>query len=251
MGSGLEHEVQENPYSVTLRRASRKGLPRTVRVESLLEYDFYCVLDFDARVETYKEQPVVIPWRTPEGQSRRYTPDVLVKFGPSPHDENASHLRSTIFEIKPYSVLVANWQKLRPKVRGIQHSLEGTYVPFKIVTDRQLRPAFVKNVKFLLNYDINHMVHKGQMSTSQYNRNVLVAHNIPVSDSTTPMEILDNTDKDPEERKFLVPWIWHKLRTGDLQADLIEPLTMHTEVWSTRCEHPEPKWRTREYDWYR
>lgn len=251
MSSGREHVVQENPYSTTLRRASTKGGPLTVRAESMLEYDFYCVLDFDWRVEKYKEQPVVIPWRTKTGQYRRYTPDVLVKFCALEHCDDQRHLRSAIFEIKPYKVLKETWSELKGKVRAIQASLEGTYVPFKIITERQLRPVFVRNVRFLLDYDMAHLVHQERVSKSQYDRIIAVANSVPDERSTTPRELLESMSSDVMEQAYLVPWIWNLLRTGELQADLIEPLSVDTEVWSRRMRHPRAKWMTKEYDWYR
>lgn len=251
MSSGLEHVVQENPYSVTLRRSSTKGGPQTIWAESMLEYDFFCVLDFDWRVEKYKEQAVVIPWRTPDGQYRRYTPDVLVKFKVLPWLSDQRHLRSTIFEVKPYRVLKKNWPELKVKVRAIQKSLEGTHVPFKIVTDRQLRPAFIKNVKFLLDYDTKHLTHGKRMSTVQYERMMAVVHRIPKDRSTTPRELLGSLTSDVREQAFFAPWLWHMLRTGELQADLIDPLSMSTEIWSRLLVHHRAKWMTKEYDWYR
>lgn len=251
MSSGLEHVVQENPYSVTFRRSSSKGAPKTRWAESTLEYDFFCVLDFDQRVEKYQEQPVVIPWRTPSGQYRRYTPDVLVKFCATEFEPGLGHLRSTIFEIKPYEVLRKNWATLRPKVRGVQRSLEGTFVPFKIVTERQLRPAFVQNVKFLLEYDTKRIIHNDRVTRSQVERMTAVNRAIPIYRTTTPREILNSITSDPLEQAYLVPWVWHKLREGNLQADLIEPLTVDTMVWDERLNRPRAKWMTKEYDWYR
>lgn len=251
MSSGNEHVVQENPYSTTLRRSSTKAGPLTTRAESMLEYDFYCVLDFDWRVEKYKEQPVVIPWRTPSGQYRRYTPDVLVKFRPHELHFDQQHLRSTIFEIKPYKVLKEIWPDMRGKVRAIQESLEGTCVPFKIITERQLRPTFVKNIQFLLGYDMVHLVGGNRMSPNQYDRFLAVSQSLPQDKSTTPREILESLSSDVMEQAYLVPWIWHLLRTGGLQADLIEPLSLDTEVWTRLVRHQRAKWMTKEYDWYR
>lgn len=251
MSSGLEHVVQENPYSTTLRRSTTKGGTFTARAESLLEYDFFCVLDFDWRVEKYKEQPVVIPWRTSSGQYRRYTPDVLVKFHPMEYQADQRHLRSTIFEIKPYRVLKEMWPEYRTKVRGIQQSLEGTFVPFKVLTERQLRPAFVKNARFLLDYDLKHMASDSRLSPNQYERLTAVTHAIPKDQTTTPRKILNSLTAETMEQAYLVPWVWHKLRTGDLQADLVEPLTLDTEVWSRMLRHPRAKWMTKDYDWYR
>lgn len=264
MSSGQEHKVQENPYSVTLRRSSVKGGPQIVKAESMLEYDFYCVLDFDRRVEKYKEQPVVIPWRTPGGQYRRYTPDVLVKFrelGWLPGE----HLRSTIFEVKPYQVLKDNWAKMRPKIRGVQKSLEGTCVPFKIITEKQLRPTFVKNVKFLLNYDKKRIMVNDRLSPKSYERLGAVQSALhgnlkgldyphivmTFNDPTTPRELMNYISKDPMVQAVHVPWLWHMMREGDVMADLIEPLTMDSEIWTRDARHAPPKWTTKEYDWYR
>ena len=251
MSSGHEHVVQENPYSTTLRRSTAKGGLLTARAESLLEYDFFCVLDFDWRVEKYKEQPVVIPWRTPSGQYRRYTPDVLVKFHPMECLSDQRHLRSTIFEVKPYQVLKEMWPEYRAKVRGIKQSLEGTFVPFKVLTERQLRPAFVKNVRFLLDYDLKHLASSSHLSPNQYERQASVTQAIPTDRATTPREILNSLTTEIMEQAYLVPWVWNKLRTGDLQADLIEPLTLDTKVWSRMLKHSRAKWMTKEYDWYR
>ncbi len=255
MSDGREHVVSENPFSVTLRRASVKGGPQIVRVESLLEYDFFCVLDFDNRVEKYKEQAIVIPWRNEKGQYRRYTPDVLVKFKvPSMHPEAFkihSHLRSTVFEVKPYQVLKDNWATLKPKIKAVQASLEGTFVPFKVITERQLRPDFVRNVRFLLNYDQRHMIHKHKLTPRNCDLLSAVQQATPKDRLTTPRTILDSISKDPTERAYLVPWIWYGMRLQHVQADLIEPLSMDSEVWSMYMPHRIPKWMTKEYDWYR
>lgn len=250
MSNGNEHIVSENPYSVTLRRSSVKAGPRMVQAESMLEYDFFCVLDFDPRVEKYKEQPVSIPWRTPEGQHRRYTPDVLVKFLPFEGSAEHQRLKSAIYEIKPYAKLVEDWPKLRPKYRGVQKSLDGTHVPFKVVTEKRLRPAFVKNVHFLLDYDARHLYHGTHLSNEQADRMRAISAQIRLGVPTTPRRMLDNITKDAFTQALHVPWIWHLLRTGNLQADLIEPLTVDTEIWPSFIKHPRAKWMTKEYDWY-
>jgi hypothetical protein len=251
MSNGREHVVQENPYSVTMRRASTKGGPQTVHAESMLEHDFFCILDFDQRVEKYKEQAVVVPWKDSKGRFRRYTPDVLVKFRSSEHHEDQAHVLSTIFEIKPYPVVKHNWAKLAEKIRGIKKTLDGTGVEFKLVTERQIKPTFLKNVRFLLDYESKKLINDQRLTDSQHARMMRVRDSIPKVGVTTPRLILNSITDDVIEQAYLVPWIWNFLRGGSLQADLITPLTMDTEVWDVLSKHPRAKWMTKKYDWYR
>lgn len=158
---------------------------------------------------------------------------------------------STIFEIKPYPVVKQNWPKLAEKIRGIKKTLDGTGVEFKLVTERQIQPTFLKNVRFLLDYDSKNLVNDQRLTDSQHARMMRVRESIPKVGVTTPRLILNSITDDVIEQAYLVPWIWNFLRGGSLQADLITPLTMDTEVWDVLSKHPRAKWMTKEYDWYR
>jgi len=252
MSADTPHEVRENPYSVTARRSSTKAGTRMVRAESLLEYDFYSILDFDFRIEKYKEQPLVIPWRTPGGQYRRYTPDVLIKPKLACRDAYP-HLAPTIYEIKPSQVVRDHFQDLLPKYRGIRRSLQGTLVPFKVMTERHLNPAFVANCKFLNQYsDKALQLHRA--SSAQLEMHKVISRKAENLGVTTPKLLIEAISPDFHTKTLLIPWMWNLMVGGGpraLQAHLIEPLTMDTEIWHWTVERGDPKWLWREHDWYR
>ena len=59
--------IPKNYRNVTGRLASPKNR-RLVGFESMLEKDFYLLLEFDINVETFEEQPVTLRYRGPDGQ---------------------------------------------------------------------------------------------------------------------------------------------------------------------------------------
>lgn len=185
---GPVRKVRENPFSVTARLASPK-LGRTVEAESLLEFDFLNILDFDPRVEKYGEQCLIIPWRDERGQQHKYHPDVLVKFysdvlkridgyGGDPN----RRFRSTVYEVKPSEVLRSQWSELKPKYRSVIGALKGTGVRFRLITEKQINPIFAQNVRFLVGY--KHL---------RYETNISEAERSMDRDLFTLMRALDGT----------------------------------------------------------
>lgn len=252
MSSLATHKVRENLYSVTTRRASGKNADgRMVQAESLLEYDFFSILDFDFRVEKYKEQAIVIPWRTPSGQYRRYTPDVLVKFSQT-YNRTYPHLKATIFEVKPSEIVRSDWDQLLPKYRGVRRSLQGTCVPFKVITERHLNPTFVTNCKFLNEYS-DKALRLDRLQPYQSEMRTTIAETARALGVTTPKLLLESVSKVFDTQTVLIPWIWNQFHCGPLgmQMDMMEPLTMDTEIWHHSARHRVPLWLRRENDWYR
>jgi hypothetical protein len=253
MSSLIPHKVTENPYSVTARRASYKSPSdekRMVQAESLLEYDFFSVLDFDFRVSKYKEQAIVIPWRTPSGQYRRYTADALVSFRTGFNEWQ--HLKSAVFEVKPTEIIRQEWDKLLPKYRGIRRSLQGTFVPFKVITERHLHPEFVKNCKFLNEYS-DKALRLDKAHPFQYEMRSVICEKARELQVMTPRILLDSISKDFHLQSELVPWMWNQFNHFILgmQMDMMQPLNMNTEIWHHSVRHRTPDWLRRENDWYR
>ena len=67
-----------NHQNVTGYKSSLKAVSQYV--ESTLEADFLMLLDFDCAVVNFETQPLTISYKGNEGESRRYTPDVLVHY---------------------------------------------------------------------------------------------------------------------------------------------------------------------------
>ncbi|MBS7806136.1 TnsA endonuclease N-terminal domain-containing protein [Variovorax sp. PCZ-1] len=257
---GPVRKVRENPYSVTARLASDK-LGRMVHAESLLEYDFFSILDFDPRVEKYGEQCLVVPWTDVNQRGRKYHPDVLVKFSSKVQDHlvvsgaKACHgCISTVYEVKPSAVLRESWGELKPKFKAARRALQGTGVRFRLITEKQIKPVFASNVRFLLNYK------RPDDETGKYFKEVAIDDELgglvrTLDEPITPQEIMSRFSPSFELQSRVIARVWRMLAMGIFDADLIEPLTMNTPIWPGQMwrtgQMPTPKWRQAQYDWYR
>ena len=251
---GVVRQVRENPYSVTARLSSAK-LGRTVQAESLLEYDFLNILDFDPRVRKYGEQCLVIPWKNKDGRKRSYHPDVLVQFDEEWISRDP-RLRASVYEVKPSAVLREQWPEQKPKYRAALCALRGTGVRFRLITEQQIDPVFAANVRFLMNYKKPRMLE--QRSPQEQAMDAALLKLVwEIKEPITPQEILDRLANTFELRAELLARIWFFVALCTMEADLIEPLTMATPLWPSRYHHfsdrffPEPKWRQPHHDWYR
>lgn len=257
---GPIRQVRNNPFSVTARKSSGK-MDQVIRAESLLEYNFLNILDFDPRVEKYGAQCVMLPWHD-GSRHRRYYPDVLVKFNSAIVDrvdgfggDPSLRFRPTIYEVKPTEVLRAEWDGLKPKFKSAQRNLRGTGVRFKLMTERQIDPVFANNVRQLLGYKVE------RNPDSKYRPEVAMDAELTdllrgLKEATTPQQVLDHFGLSFGLRARMLARLWSMVSRCLFDADLIEPLTMSTPIWPGQLYtlpglFPTPKWRQPEYDWYR
>lgn len=261
MVMGPVRQVRDNPFSTTARLSSAK-LGRTVQAESLLEYDFLSILDFDPRVEKYGEQCIAIPWRDASGRRRRYSPDVLVKFDRAvvrringfSGDPNLQ-FRGTVYEVKPSTVLAEDWAELKPKFQGAQRALRGTGVRFRLMTERQINQVFAANVRILVGYkqpppDNPKLLQETAIDEELHD---LIRN---LKEPISPQQILDRYSQSFEVRARILGRLWRMVALCKFDADLTEPLTMNTPLWPGQLfrighDFPVPKWRQPEHDWYR
>lgn len=258
---GPVRQVRENPYSVTARAHSTK-LGRHAHAESLLEYDFYKILDFDPRVEKYAEQRLEIPMRGKGARGRPYRPDVLVKF----NAQVLTHLRAyggdptrrfrpTVYEVKPTETLREDWDELKPKFIAARRALKGSVFRFRLMTEHQIRPAFAANVRFLVGYK------QPPDPSGKFRQELAIDEALnelvrTLAAPITPNEILARFGQSFDVRARAIARLWHHVAHCMFEADLIEPLTMNTPLWPGQMyrgpqSFPTPKWRQPEYDWYR
>ncbi len=113
---------------------------RMIAFESLLERDFIYLLDYDARVERFEEQPLTIEY-SQDDQTLHYTPDFqIIESG-----------QSVLIECKPeHFVDTKDNQRKFAVAREwcAAHDRE-----FRVVTDSQIRAGFrLANVKRLTPY---------------------------------------------------------------------------------------------------
>jgi hypothetical protein len=113
---------------------------RMIAFESLLERDFIYLLDYDANVEWFEEQPLTIEYPD-EGKIRHYTPDFhLLERG-----------ERILVECKPECF--TDQDENRQKFAAAREWCSERRWTFRVVTDQEVHAGFrLHNVKLLTRY---------------------------------------------------------------------------------------------------
>jgi len=186
-----------------------------VQLESSLERDFCCLLEFDSDVVKYVEQPVIIKYLL-QGRTRRYTPDFLI------HYKNAK--ASVLAEIKYQADLQANHLELRPKFEAAEEYAAAQGWKFCIYTEAEIRTAYLKNVKFLLHFrNFQIISHEEQVQK-------LLAKLDDLGKST-PMEVLAQNFSNNNNGAKTLELLWCLVEKGFIGCNLLQPLTMQSDIW--------------------
>lgn len=115
--------------------------------ESALERDLLMQLGWDDDVAWFSTQPVTIKYRR-DGESRTYTPDVLVAFREVLPDRPSPLL----CEVKYRRELAKHWRELRHKFRAAQDYCAERGWRFAVFDEHEIRTARLENIKFLWRY---------------------------------------------------------------------------------------------------
>jgi len=141
--------IPKNYRNVTGRFASAKN-PNSIGFESTLEKDFFLLLEFDRRVESFEEQPVTIAYCGLEGRVCHYTPDVLVRYRTALAGE--PDWRPVLYEVKYRNDLREHGVEYRPKFKAARGYARDRGWRFRVVTEREIRTPRLSNIRFLLRY---------------------------------------------------------------------------------------------------
>ena len=221
-------KIRPSRYSVTGYVPTTKGA-KAQDAESSLEHDFLTLLEYDRRVERYVAQPFTIEWRDSTGAKRRYTPDVIVKYSYLAMREDP-YLRTTVFEVKPQSILRADWPDLKPKLRSAIGWAKEFGCRFHLVTETEILTPYLANVRFLLDYRSRHLPDRSGLIAA---RQHLIAQTLAELQMTTPKELLRRMASDLHQQAELIPWIWNLINQEFIGVDLSKPLTMASPIWPT------------------
>lgn len=187
-----------------------------VQLESALERDFCCLLEFDSAVLSYVEQPVTIEYKL-EGRLRRYTPDFLVHY---------TIERSPILaEVKYRADLRAQWTQLKPKFRAAKHYAAAKGWEFRLYSEAQIQTPYLLNAKFLLRFCM-------PMTTVRPAYELLLLEIMAQLGESTPTELVLVAFQDPDRQAELLPVLWYLVGKGRIGCNLYQPLTMRSLVWS-------------------
>jgi TnsA endonuclease N terminal/TnsA endonuclease C terminal len=192
-----------------------------VAFESALERDLYVLLDFDPSVAHFEEQPVTIAYQDPVGVNRSYTPDVLVHYIPALRGQWAH--RSVLYEIKYRDDLRTHWHEYRAKFQAARRYARSQGWVFQLITEREIRTPYLKNVKFLRQY-------RDRRFDSGDGHQMLAI--LAERGETEPETLLALLSSDRWERARLLPVLWRLIAIRQVGADLTVPLTMSSRIWS-------------------
>lgn len=176
--------------------------------ESILERDFFTVLEFDNNVISYEEQPFQIKYNL-KGVSTRYTPDVLVIYKDS---------SQKVFEVK-YQNAIDSDPELQYKLTILKEEImQQTSLPFEIFTDIQLDTIYLKNCIFL--YKFAFLIENTKIQANI--QNALKLKKEPLSIKTFIEEL------SPEQSSQLqnLPYLWHVIFKNLSLVNMYQPITM-------------------------
>ncbi len=212
-------KIPKNYRSVTGLVASELNAKQTA-FESTLERDFMLLVEFDPDVLSYEEQPVRIDYLSVDGQTRHYTPDILVTY----HQASTSTMLKPplLVEIKYRRDLFERWQELKPKFRAARRYAKEQGWIFKIITEVEIRTPYLKNVKFLRQYQRRPIDLAGAS---------LLLQKVSELRSTDPGSLLAFVCQDAHDRARLLPTLWSLVAQRKLGADLNQQLTMQSLIW--------------------
>jgi len=189
---------------------------RSIPFESALERDFLVLLDFDVTVEGVLAQPFRITYQGAEGRQRYYTPDFLVEY------ESGDRV---IYEIKYRSNLKDEWATLKPRFRAAIRYAKQNGMRFTIATEVEIRgSSYLSNIRFLRPY-------RDYAPTRTIDEHLIKT--LVVLGETTPESLLAAAYWSLDNRIKAVAPLWRLVATRRIHADLYEPLTMATPIWTT------------------
>ncbi len=184
-----------------------------VAFESILERDFFTILEFEDDVLSYEEQPFRINYKL-NGASTRYTPDVLVTY------KNGSQ---KVFEVK-YQNEIDSSEELQHKLSVLKDEIfEQKSLSFEIFTDINLNDKYLKTYTFLYRYafliENNEMTNKVLEAIKKYSSPVVVK------------ALLESITMEPSEQLKVIPYIWKEVFKNRALINMNEKITMSSIIY--------------------
>jgi hypothetical protein len=197
-------------------------MPDGARYESALERDFMLLLRFDANVDVYTPQPVVICYQDADGTQRRYTPDGLVEWR---RDLPVHDPRPLLVEIKYREAFAGAWRSWKARTKAAREYAERRGWVFEIYTEREIRTPFLDNARFLQPY-----MHRN--SAPEMEQRLL--DELTERVESEPRELIAAFGSGKWDQASVLPVLWKLLAERRIGCDFTRPLTMQTPIWSLR-----------------
>lgn len=182
-------KIKKSYISCTGYFASYKNKTQ-IAFESVLERDFYMLLEFDKNVMSYSEQPITINYEYKDGSKRRYTPDCVVVY----KDRTEQYI-----EIK-YADEIRNDIELKEKLDFLKAYFYDKYtLKFDIFVDEEINKIYLDNLKFLYKFAF----------ISQDNIKMIEINKVLNKfDSLSIKELLKTLSNNQVEQLKWLPYVW-------------------------------------------
>jgi hypothetical protein len=208
-------KIPKNYRNVTGIAAHSKAEGKAM-FESTLERDFLMLLEFDKSVDSFEVQPIKLEWMNELDKPRSYTPDVLVYYSKGKRPP-------TLFEVKYRDDIKKNWSVLKPKFKAAIRFCKENNWKFKLITEVEIRSAYLESVKFLLPFVRQGVANENDM--------MILDDKILELGSTSPKELLSSIYNDEWNQAALLPTLWYLIGTRQIQIDLTSKITMSSKIW--------------------
>lgn len=181
-----------------------------IAFESVLERDFYMLLEFDENVISYSEQPITINYEYKDGSKRRYTPDSLVTYKDG---------TERYYEVK-YINEIRNDSELREKLDFLKlYFYDEHTLRFDIFTDEEIGKIYLNNLKFLYKFAF---IPQDNKKIVKINKILNEVDNISVKELLNVL-----SDKQMDQMKWL-SYVWRYVFENIKVVNLYEKFTMNT-----------------------
>jgi hypothetical protein len=197
-------KISKNYRSVTGTFPSYKN-QCSISYESLLERDFYLLLEYDNNVISYEEQPFTIYYKR-NNYSYKYTPDVLV------HYKNSLPI---VYEIKMSNSIKDDKVFHESKLHRIEEYVKENDMEFKVFTELLIDSIYLENALFLYRYrTLNEHPFLTEIKRITQNTEITSVNEILA-------QISDNKFKQAE----YLPYIWSMVFHNQLHIDMEMKIT--------------------------
>lgn len=100
---------------------------------------------------------------------------------------------------------------------------------FKLVTEVEIHTVYLQNVRFLLPYMRNAVVHEYYEPYM-----ILLDQKLKELKTATPRELVAAIFQDEWNQAKILPVLWYLVAVEEIGADLNLPLTMNSTLWRKR-----------------
>lgn len=204
-------KIKKSYISCTGYFASYKNKSQ-VAFESVLERNYFMMLEFDSNVVKYEEQPLSIEYKYSDGTKRKYTPDVLVTF---------KNRQQELIEVK-YQEEIDNSVELQNKIALLKKEFNYEHnIRFSVFTNNDICQTTLENYNFLYKFVF---IPEDKEKTEHINNILNESYDLTIKD------LLNEISPKKSIQMIYLPYIWNYIFHNLKVVRVYEKLTMNSFI---------------------